>query len=337
MTTEALSTPGSRHNGQTRHRAPVYLSHVGNVARETLRRNKHGVVLSSHATGLYCRMADGTVLLVHDEAFGLIPFGLGCPQPDRTGCDWKAVEPGTPVLVHSNGTGLAVGDVLFLCPTANAPETSFPWEATSPQGIRLRIGMEDAIRLLDDPARQGIAAAYLLRRDDFFAWRQPGIPLEDIWDRSVWTPLQRLMLFCLEGGDAAPDPLVAALLGLGQGLTPQADDILTGLLAAGFVLGQPFSSAPLLRLTSRVAPAVLRMMRGATTAQSIAFLHSAALGERFGMLDSLMAALYKDNSTERVRALAHVLDVGHSSGSGLVLGILFGVTLALTKNPHAPR
>lgn len=313
---------------------PVSLSLAGNVAREALRRNMRGEILSSHATGLYCRMRDETVLLVHDEAFGLIPFGLGCPPLEGNDRGWKTIKPGTPVLVHPEGTGLNIGDMLLLYQTAKTPETDFPWMATSPRDIRLRTGLEDTARLLDDPARQGIAAACLLRREDFFAWREPGIPLDDMWDKAVWPPLQRLMRFCLEGGDADPEALVSALIGLGQGLTPLADDVLTGLLAAGFVLRQPFSSAPLLRLTSQIAPAVLRKMREATTSQSIAFLHSAALGERFGILDDLIAAIYDNDAPKRARVLAQVMDVGHSSGSGLVLGVLFGVKLAFTENSH---
>lgn len=321
--------------GRIAHR--VSLSLAGNVAREALRRNMRGEVLSNHATGLYCRMLDGTVLLVHDETFGLIPFGLGCPPLDGNTRDWKTMRPGTPVLVHPEGIGLTVKNMLLLCQTAKAPETDFPWKATFPRGIRLRLGMEEAAQLLDDPASQGIAATYMLRREDFFTWREPGIPLDDMWDKAVWAPLQRLMLFCLEGGDADPEALVAALIGLGQGLTPLADDVLTGLLATAFVLRQPFPSVPLLRVTSQIAPAVLRKMREATTLQSIAFLHSAALGERFGMLDGFIAAIYNNDAPERARVLAHVMDVGHSSGSGLVLGVLFGVKLALTENPHTPK
>lgn len=312
------------------HRVPLSLA--GNVAREALRRNMRGEVLSNHTAGLYCRMLDGTVLLVHDEASGLIPFGLGCPPLNGNDRGWKPMKPGTPVLVHPENIGLIVGDILLLHQTAKTPETDFPWMATFPREIRLRIGMEDAARLLDDPASQGIAAAYMLRREKFFTWREPGIPLDDLWEKAVWVPLQRLMRFCLGGGDADPEALVTALIGLGQGLTPLADDVLTGLLAAGFVLRQPFSSAPLIRLTNQIAPAVLRKMREATTLQSIAFLHSAATGERFGILDGLIAAIYNNDAPERARVLAQVMDVGHSSGSGLVLGVLFGVKLALTKN-----
>ncbi len=54
-------------------------SFAGERALAILRNNRTGVVRGSHDAGFYCRMEDGSLLLAHEDGFGVIPFGLGFP------------------------------------------------------------------------------------------------------------------------------------------------------------------------------------------------------------------------------------------------------------------
>lgn len=318
----------------------VPVSLAGASALKALGRSGRGAVLSSHMAGFYCRLDDGSLLLIHNQDTGVIPFGLGCaPFPGLQG--WKALEPGTPATVSHTDSCLRVGEFCFLYGQAVTPRTVFPWEKTGPEISRLRSGLAGAVNSFADPARQGIAASYLLRRETLFAGQKPHPPLDDLWENAVWEPLQGILACCLAGPDTEPtDPgagaaaLVTALIGLGPGLTPLGDDILCGLFAAGFILGGPFPCRALTRLTKTMAPAAALSATGLTTSQSVAFLRGAATGERFGMLDAVIAAVYAGSAPEREKAFAAALSVGHSSGSGLILGVLLALELSV-RNPSA--
>ncbi len=110
----------------------------------------------------------------------------------------------------------------------------------------------------------------------------------------------------LADGDPAA---VSRLLGLGEGLTPLGDDVLTGWLVATRATGgdlQPVADA-CTRLSHR------------TTPLSAALLADAVAGECLPELRRLLLALRGGvGVAAAARALAAV---GHTSGSGLLLGV----------------
>lgn len=305
----------------------IQATFAGARARDTLGRSRQGTVLSSHATGLYCRCDTGQVLLLHNDAFGVIPFGLGCPAPGGpTG--WKNLEPGSGIRNDPQTGVLRIGQVLLSYAEAEERLPVFPWEHETPNPVRLRRGFAHAKDRLAGPRTRSVAA--------FFSGPETGDSQDagegNEWETAVHGPLRALLDYCGHSGGMAPetDPygLVKALVGLGPGLTPLGDDVLCGLLAASHSLAQAFPTHPLARLKRDISRAILGNLEGATTSQSVAFLQSAAAGERFAMLDGLLGAVYGDSPEELDRALSVVLDVGHTSGSGLVLGTLCAVKAA---------
>ncbi len=109
---------------------------------------------------------------------------------------------------------------------------------------------------------------------------------------------------------AAGDPgAVPRLLGLGDGLTPLGDDVLTGWLVATRAAGGDVEP---------VAGAVTRLS-DRTTALSAALLADAAAGECLPELRRLLLALRAGRGV--ASAAAAVAAVGHTSGSGLLLGV----------------
>lgn len=318
------------------HTAAVSLA--GGRACNALRANRGGTVLSSHLSGLYCRMDDGAIILVHNEGYGLIPFGMGCAPP-LFAEGWKAVAPGTTISVSWTERTMVAGDFAFAYGGASSALPEYPWHGKRPDLAALRRGVCMAAERVADPS-QGIAAAFLERRKAFFAGMPPEPPLEDFWEKALWEPLQRLVMFCLPPAnhDAMEQGLpVGPLIGLGPGLTPLADDVLCGLFAAGFALKTPFPCAALALLTETLAPATARGAKEMTTTQSVAFLQSAAAGERFGMLDALMAATYEGCTSAFDAARDASLNVGHSSGSGLALGVFLAMEIAARGMAHGDR
>ncbi len=162
-----------------------------------------------------------------------------------------------------------------------------------------------------DPARLAGAAAQLLGLE-----REPASPV-----------IADLPVAAVEGLAAArPDvpAAVLALAGRGPGLTPLGDDVLTGWLSTLTCLGHP-DAVP-------VAADVVGVAAGRTTDLSMTLLRHAARGECVGALGALLRAVTTGRDVPRARiALAAV---GHSSGTGLALGVRLGLdAMAGSRSP----
>ena len=110
-----------------------------------------------------------------------------------------------------------------------------------------------------------------------------------------------------------PPPAIAALIGLGPGLTPSGDDFLGGVLAALHYLGHA-------EVADRLAHLVLPIAAENTSLISAAYLRAAAAGEVAKVLyDTLDAVLAGDNASLE-RQLDAIGAVGHTSGWDALAG-----------------
>jgi hypothetical protein len=127
-------------------------------------------------------------------------------------------------------------------------------------------------------------------------------------------------LIALRAGDPAAVP---ALLGLGGGLTPVGDDVLAGWLAATTAADHS-GRYPIVDQIERLAPA-------RTTLLSATLLSCAARGDVLPEYAALVAAL---RHRDPWIALERLTTVGHTSG----LGMLLGLVLALDQiaDPRRP-
>jgi hypothetical protein len=107
---------------------------------------------------------------------------------------------------------------------------------------------------------------------------------------------------------------VAGLMGFGGGLTPLGDDVLAGWLATGVATRHP-ALAP---FQSAVALAA----RQRTTTLSATLLACAARGEGVPQFRSLLGGLATADPALVEQSVIDLLDIGDTSGSGLVLGAL---------------
>jgi hypothetical protein len=134
---------------------------------------------------------------------------------------------------------------------------------------------------------------------------------------------------------AAAETAARALIGLGPGLTPAADDALGGLLAAArYVARARGKDVGRWRALGR---RVRRAARGRTTAVSEALLRCATIGAVAASVGALLQALGAPEPAPLERALGRVLALGHTSGGDTALGILLGARLALAPPAAADQ
>ncbi len=115
------------------------------------------------------------------------------------------------------------------------------------------------------------------------------------------------------GNPAKFDEAASLLLGLGHGLTPSGDDVLSGALVALHALGEDATAAALCR-------SVFAKMISATSALSCAFLRAACDGEPSAAMHRSIAALLTGCTATNV--VAPVRLVGHCSGFDMLAGAI---------------
>jgi len=139
----------------------------------------------------------------------------------------------------------------------------------------------------------------------------------------------------LDGDVDRVDRAVGALLGLGPGLTPAGDDVLTGLV---LVASRPGSR------TTIVRPAIAAMLDRhgrRTTDLSVATLRAALGGRaRQRLVDLVDAAVGEprelDGPGGGLRARAdRVIGIGHTSGTDILSGVLAGLELEIQRRGSA--
>jgi hypothetical protein len=132
-------------------------------------------------------------------------------------------------------------------------------------------------------------------------------------------------LLCDPGASRATlQPAIAALVGLGPGLTPAGDDFLCGLLAAATAADA--SGALVDKLAEATVPALAR------TPELSAFLIRCAIHREWPtpLLD-LGKALVGDRTVESTAAVAALCSIGHSSGADLASGFLHGLEVLAAR------
>jgi Protein of unknown function (DUF2877) len=140
-------------------------------------------------------------------------------------------------------------------------------------------------------------------------------------------PATRSLLDSLEAGDR-PGVRMSAdqLSGLGPGLTPSADDMMSGMLAA-LVLGAR-NGLRCARM-AEVATEIPRSAEGRTTLLSVESLRLAARGMAGERVSKMVEEIYTGSERGAESSTADVLRIGETSGTDLAVGILLGAELAL--------
>lgn len=114
------------------------------------------------------------------------------------------------------------------------------------------------------------------------------------------------------------------LSGLGIGLTPSGDDLLTGLVAAFRILGSKTINS---NYYSQIADLILMSSTGKTNAIAYQMLLSATRQEFMSDLASYISALVSTQPVSIKIATRLLFSYGHTSGAEMGLGAFIGITL----------
>jgi hypothetical protein len=125
--------------------------------------------------------------------------------------------------------------------------------------------------------------------------------------------LQSLRLAIAASNPANLDDAATALLGLGHGLTPSGDDVLSGAVIMLHALGRTTAAAAL-------AEATRSHMRARTSSLSCAFLEAACDGEPNAAVHGAIEALMSGSAPHEV--IKPLAALGHASGFDILAGIL---------------
>lgn len=118
------------------------------------------------------------------------------------------------------------------------------------------------------------------------------------------------------------------LIGLGVGLTPSGDDILSGVLATGVYCGLAFPE--IYHDVSRINSRVTSLINDRTTPFSRAFLLDSALGEVVRPLGELIRGLLcSDHRAHMISLAKEVVLIGGLSGLDMLEGVLLGMVAFL--------
>ena len=113
------------------------------------------------------------------------------------------------------------------------------------------------------------------------------------------------------------------LVGLGQGLTPSGDDFLVGVMVA-------FSTVDSNLFNKKDwALQVVQESKERTNSISYSALKYAEMGETRESIGLLIQALFKDNKEILERELLNVMNIGSSSGTEIIWGIINGLLVIL--------
>lgn len=251
------------------------------------------------SSALYLEDTAGTVLLLHDSRYGLLPFGIGVADIHGV---LEKISPSVGESVHWRKGKLyfANGTVLSL------EERHLP-ERTRGKGFSDR-EVQEAIHHLASSRRGEVG--------ELVTSAAPPEAFESLFARKAYSSVALLEQGLRHCDEETIRRGLKGLIGLGPGLTPSMDDFLTGAMYTFHYgeecWGRKLPGAKLLY------EAVLEMPANATGKYSRAYLNAGARGQRFSILDGVLDGF----SPEAVAAL---LAVGGHSGGDMMTGILWAV------------
>ena len=253
---------------------------AGAFAAEALIGERRGVVVSVHARVVSLLLDDGPLVALLPAESPLHPWAVALAIPRR---DLARVTEGAPVRV-SEGV-IEVGSLRIELAGLEVVDLRLRRRLRALPGAGLKaLAREAAVQPAAGPFEPALAAA-----------------------------LERFRA----GGEIRG---LAALVGLGEGLTPSGDDVLMGVLAGLDAAREMSGDAAALR--QRLC-AELERGTSRTTRLAAQMLDAAAAGfyaePVLGLLQTL--ALPKPNAKVLERAIADLLAVGHRSGADTLRGI----------------
>ena len=277
------------------------IASVTEYSKTLLSRVSAGEILLVHSSGAYLRF--GTeVFLLCDQKWGRLPIGILVEDYPKT-IQAMHLEAGQPVLRQENQLIFQNGNLEFCV----LPASDGTLCRKTPQYNAILQAAEALVALNKKSGLSMLALPLLL-----------GKPCDpDLWESPYFSRAYHgLLAFiqAIEQNDfAALKENVVALLGLGTGLTPSADDIFMGML---YVFGRLHQGN---HLGISLFQILIVELSGTRTNQISAANLKAIL---HGALFDRMEKVYQGLCGEAPLNLEYLTQIGSNSGSEMLLGML---------------
>lgn len=277
------------------------LAYVPEHILKCLQADMTGEVLHAGSSGIYVQFGQ-QIFLLSDESWGILPIGIGIQRFEDVNRSLR-LQPGYSVHVRYNRMCFPTGSLLLLPAKADFAESGI----VAPQISRVR--------------QAALELAALRREWGISMLVQPLVlnyPLEVRTTYSVHAgmALKKLMQSLITCNQEAIRASLEALLGLGTGLTPSADDVLLGMLYV-------FRKLP------RKCPAsahffqeqILQMCGDRTNKISAAYLKAIINGAPFERMEMVFRGICGEQPLD-IQLLTRI---GSSSGTEMLLGMLIAL------------
>jgi hypothetical protein len=279
-----------------------------------------GRVVAVASQAVHVEAPDGTLLCVADARAGNAPLTLRVALPSGTAFAARGLAVGVPATVRE--TTLVLGDLAIRFDAPRAWEQGGRPAAPVP-AERLRRGVALLARASRAAGRRDGLYAAIAHLDALRAGATP--PALDLLARRAWPPLLGIVAAWRAGDGEALAAAPRGLVGLGPGATPSGDDLLAGLLVAARrglrALGRPEATVDGFAAGCLAAA-------GETTRLAGARLRCAAADELDEALDAVFPPVYAAHGRCAWLHAARAAELGHSSGTDTLAGVLLGLSLA---------
>jgi len=288
-------------------------SSVGGTAASLLDGGRVGRVEGVYSRALNVLFGHRMLCLVRPDV-GRSPINVVLDVGEGASLDSVGVSPG--MEARAEGGALVIGGGAV---TVKLPP---PSDAPVPRPRRLRV-------------RRARSNLRLLKREVLTHGNLAGLrgilsasgPARRPTARTAPNPLGQ-MVRAFEARDLAPISGAARrLIGLGPGLTPAADDLLSGLMMSNLLTSRALGLAD--GFAERANERVLSEAEGRTTRLSREFLAQASKGSGGEHAEGLLDAVLFGGPEDVGHAARSLFRFGATSGTDTALGILLGAGAAL--------
>lgn len=302
----------------------VFVAEVSQAVVLHILNDKLTGVVHSTFTNSFNIIFDNEIIHIGATEKGIAPFGIGMSGIDAQRLT-KKVSIGEPVswdkdsqkIVFNHLTSLSLQNVIL----ANHSLHHSAYNATILQdnltligNILLQKNWQTGLVQTDDEKRE-IIHSLIFETD--FNQNYPAL-LE----------VEKMLLFA-RGGELTnvdTDSMFDYWIGRGPGLTPSGDDLTTGVCAMLSILDGANTD-----FLEALKVYLAKHGEKRTTQVSLAYLTYAANNEYHSHLVELSKRLLKRESTELLVALEKVRELGHTSGTDTLIGILLGIRAVITN------
>jgi hypothetical protein len=154
----------------------------------------------------------------------------------------------------------------------------------------------------------------------------PGFQPGDALSRIAWPVIERIARSCLRHDLSGMEKEAKALVGLGEGLTPSGDDFLGGLFFARTLLASAYPT--LAYLQNLDLADWIEAIQPSTNLISFVLLKDNIFGHALEPLNRFGIGLLTNRPVGEVTsAVLDLIQVGHSTGWGLLAGFLTGMLM----------